>query len=35
MRQLYICLIVPVCTVVVLGVESLLPRLVFSGEGVG
>ena len=34
MRQLYSCLMLLVCAVVVLGVGSLLPRLVFSGEGV-
>ena len=35
MRQLYGCLLVLACAVVVLGVGSLLPRLVFSGEGIG
>ena len=35
MRGLYGCLLVLVCAVVLLGVGSLLPRLAFSGEGVG
>jgi hypothetical protein len=35
MRGLYGCLLVLVCGVVLLGVGSLLPRLAFSGEGVG
>ena len=35
MRGLYGCLLVLVCAVVLLGIGSLLPHLVFSGEGVG
>ncbi len=35
MRWLRDCLFVLTCAVVVLGVGSALPRLVFSGEGVG
>ncbi len=35
MRRLYGCLLVLVCAMVVLGVGSVLPRLVFTGEGVG
>jgi hypothetical protein len=35
MRQLYGCLVVLVCAVFVLGLGSLLPRLILSGEGIG
>ncbi len=35
MRGLYGCLLVLICAVVVLGVGSALPRLVFAGHGVG
>lgn len=35
MRRLSGCLLVLICTVVVLGVGSILPRLVFAGHGVG
>ena len=35
MRRLSGSLLVLTCAVVVLGVESILPRLVFAGEGVG
>ncbi len=35
MRRLSGCLLVLTCAIVVLGVGSILPRLVFAGEGVG
>lgn len=35
MRRLYGSLVVLICALVVLGVGSVLPRLVFAGEGVG
>lgn len=35
MRRLSGCLLVLACAVIVLGVRSMVPRLVFAGEGVG
>ncbi len=35
MRGLHGCLLVLICAVAVLGVGSVLPRLIFAGEGVG